>query len=65
MVRAKRLFLASNAGLTSMNKVGYPTVLIRSWVINRLQRSNELMSRVDNLPLLPGFDPHNYHWRAE
>jgi hypothetical protein len=56
---------ASNAGLTSMNTVGYPTGLIRSWVINRLQRSNELMSRVDNLPLLPGFDPHNYHWRAE
>jgi hypothetical protein len=48
-----------------MNTIGYPTGLVKSWMVNRLQRANELMQRIDALSLLPGFDPNNYHWRTE
>jgi hypothetical protein len=55
----------NDAGLTGMVDPNHPTVLVTSGVINRLHRINELMVRVDSLPLLPGFDPKNYHWRTD
>ena len=63
--KAEAAVWGSDAGLTSFNIVNYPTGRILSWMINRLQRSNELIVRVDTILLLPGFDPNNYHWRTE
>jgi hypothetical protein len=56
---------ASNAGLQLFNTPAYPTGAVQSWVAARLQRSNELMPRIDTLTMLPTFDPNNYHWRTE
>jgi hypothetical protein len=55
----------SDAGIISFANRNEPAMKTRSWIINRLQRLNELMLRVDTLPMHPGFDPNNYLWVTE
>jgi hypothetical protein len=55
----------SNAGIISFADPNKPTTKTNSWIVNRLQRLNELMIRVDILPMQPGFDPNHYRWVAE
>jgi hypothetical protein len=53
----------SDAGLINYVDPRKPTMPIHNGIVNRLQRLNELMSRVDTLSMRPEFDPENYHWR--
>jgi hypothetical protein len=53
--------LMSDAGYISYSD-GTKQTDTRNWIIHRLQRLNELIPRVDSLPLQPHFDPKNYHW---
>lgn len=51
----------NDAGIPGMASPGHPNVLMRSEMIARIQRLNELISRVDAITMRPGFDPRNYH----
>jgi hypothetical protein len=51
----------NDAGIPGMASPGHPNVLMRSEMIARIQRLNELISRVDTITMRPGFDPRNYH----
>lgn len=52
----------SDAGIISYGNPSQPELGIHSEINNRLQRLNELMSRVEVLLMRPGFNPNNYHW---
>jgi hypothetical protein len=56
---------ASDAGIISYVDPQKPATKTHSEIINRLQRLNELMPRVDTLPMQPNFDPNKYHWVTE
>ena len=61
---AEAAVFGSDAGLPLMNVVGAPTELVRSWNMNRLQRLNNLVKRVDTLPTEAGFDAAHYKWEC-
>ena len=49
-----------DAGIPMMSSQGHPNVLMRHKMIARIQRLNELMSRVDTITMQPDFDPKKY-----
>jgi hypothetical protein len=51
----------NDAGISTMASPGHPNVLMRSEMIARIQRLNELITRVDTITMRPDFDPRNYH----
>lgn len=52
----------SDAGIISYVDPRKPITETHSEIINRLQRLNELESRIDTIPIQSTFDPDNYHW---
>jgi hypothetical protein len=55
---------ASDAGYTNHSDGKVHTEMY-NWIINRLQRTNDLMEKVDSKPMQPRFDPNNYKWVTE
>jgi hypothetical protein len=53
--------LMSDAGYISYTD-GKDQTNTRNWILHRLQRLNDLIPRVDTLPLQSSFDAKNYHW---
>jgi hypothetical protein len=59
--KGERDVFMNDAGIPPINAINNQNALVSSELIARLQRLNELMSRVDTVSMLPDFDPNNYH----
>jgi hypothetical protein len=58
--KGERDVFMNDAGINPINAVNNQNALISSELIARLQRLNELMSRVDTISKRPDFDPKTY-----
>jgi hypothetical protein len=58
--KGERDVFMNDAGINPINSVNNATALVSSELIARLQRLNELMSRVDTISKRPDFDPKTY-----
>jgi hypothetical protein len=56
--------LMSDAGYISYSD-GKKQTGISNWIVHRLQRLNELLTRIDSLPMQPDFDPKHYRWAEQ
>jgi len=54
----------SDAGYTSYSD-GKVHTDMHNWIVHRLQRLNDLVGKVDTIPMQPNFDPKNYYWVTE
>jgi hypothetical protein len=52
----------SDAGYVSYSD-GKKQTDLDNWIIHRLERLDDLVKRVDTLPVQSNFDPTNYHWK--
>ena len=59
--KGERDVFVNDAGMQPINAINNQNALVSSELIARLQRLNELMSRVDTISMQPDFDPNNYH----
>ena len=59
--KGERDVFMNDAGINPINAVNDQNALVSSELIARLQRLNELMSRVDTISMQPDFDPRKYH----
>jgi hypothetical protein len=59
--KGERDVFMNDAGINPINAENHPNVLTSGEMIARLQRLNELMSRVDTTSMQADFDPKNYH----
>jgi hypothetical protein len=59
--KGERDVFMNDAGINPISAVNNQNALISSELIARLQRLNELMSRVDTISMQPDFDPRDYH----
>jgi hypothetical protein len=57
--KGERDVFTNDAGINPINAGDNPNAQISSELIARLQRLNELMSRVDTISTQPDFDPNN------
>ena len=58
--KGERDVFMNDAGINPINAANNQNALVSSELIARLQRLNELMSRVDTISMRPDFDPNNY-----
>jgi hypothetical protein len=59
--KGERDVFMNDAGIQPINGINNRNALVSSELIARLQRLNEIMSRVDTISMQPDFDPNNYH----
>jgi hypothetical protein len=59
--KGERDVFVNDAGIQPISAINNQNALVSSELIARLQRLNELMSRVDTISMQPDFDPNNYH----
>jgi hypothetical protein len=59
--KGERDVFMNDAGIQPINGINNQNALVSSELIARLQRLNEIMSRVDTISMQPDFDPNNYH----